>query len=404
MSWRGWAVDYVFEDNELASIHRMGLSVHFGATVEERRLAAIREAEEALQARLAEEYDRRQSERTDELFAEVETARGEGRHDDALEILAVITTLTPGTEKARQMQLLCWSEKASELERAGKYTEAALAYGRALAVAPEDVDASEGIARCRAEGDRRAARSARVRQRFADALDAFGAGDLVAARRGFSAVLAIDSQDEDATAMLQRTEEAIDHRVAEQLDSAKRYARGSLFREAAAAVEGVRSLDPAANGLVEAEELLARLEREASRRAAVAAASEATGPEDQATVESATPQAPPPVSTTPQEKRQAEDLYKQGVEAMESNRPQDAVRYWELALSTDPAHLQAKEHLKREYLMGGMDLFAVGRLDEAVTYWEKALQVDPADQKAKGYLARAQQQLSRTREILGSGR
>jgi hypothetical protein len=34
----------------------------------------------------------------------------------------------------------------------------------------------------------------------------------------------------------------------------------------------------------------------------------------------------------------------------------------------------------------------------------RALQVDPTDQRAMGYLARAQKQLTRTREILGNTR
>ena len=40
-------------------------------------------------------------------------------------------------------------------------------------------------------------------------------------------------------------------------------------------------------------------------------------------------------------------------------------------------------------------------LDEAMTQWERVLRVDPADDRARGYLARAQEQRTRSREILG---
>jgi cytochrome c-type biogenesis protein CcmH/NrfG len=49
-----------------------------------------------------------------------------------------------------------------------------------------------------------------------------------------------------------------------------------------------------------------------------------------------------------------------------------------------------------------MEAFAAGRLDEAATFWRRALRVDPRDPRALAYLQRAQQQMSRTREILGS--
>jgi cytochrome c-type biogenesis protein CcmH/NrfG len=51
--------------------------------------------------------------------------------------------------------------------------------------------------------------------------------------------------------------------------------------------------------------------------------------------------------------------------------------------------------------MRGMDSFSTGDLPAAIAVWQKALTVDPSDQKVVGYLTRAQEQLARTREILG---
>jgi tetratricopeptide (TPR) repeat protein len=97
-----------------------------------------------------------------------------------------------------------------------------------------------------------------------------------------------------------------------------------------------------------------------------------------------------------------EDLYKRGMAAMEAGRTGDALHYWELVASADPDYQQVKDYLKQEYLARGMDAFAEGRLERAIDAWEKALRIDPEDGKVQGYLARAREQLSRTREILGT--
>jgi len=337
-------------------------------------------------------------------MTQAEEARSLGRYDDALELIAVATTLSPGTEGASEMEALCWRSKAAELEAAGELTEAALAYGRVLAIVEDDQEAATGVVRCRAEGDRRAARTAEVRERFAKALDAFGAGDLIAARDGFTAVLDIDAQDHEADGMLRRTREAIARRLGELLDQAGRLARGGLFAEASAAIAQARELDPSAAGVGEAEVYIVQLRTSAADRSTSVPSVEAMPAQSASLDEGRSSGVRTIAEISPEDEREVESLYRRGIAAMEADRPQDAIRYWELALSTNPDHRRVKEYLKREYLMGGMDLFAIGRLDEAVSHWENALRVDPTDEKAKGYLARAQQQLSRTREILGSGR
>ena len=101
-------------------------------------------------------------------------------------------------------------------------------------------------------------------------------------------------------------------------------------------------------------------------------------------------------------KRQREiaDLYRRGIEAIEAERPDDAVRYWELVWSASPEYENVAEFLKREYLLRGLEAFSHGRFDEAILVWEKARDVDPTDQRTLGYLSRAQEQLARSREIL----
>jgi tetratricopeptide (TPR) repeat protein len=97
-------------------------------------------------------------------------------------------------------------------------------------------------------------------------------------------------------------------------------------------------------------------------------------------------------------------LYRRGIEASQSERYEDAIRYFELVHSAAPRHAQVQENLVREYLTLGMERFAGGDLDDAINIWQRALEVDPNDSKARGYLERALRHRDRSQEILGSGR
>ena len=111
--------------------------------------------------------------------------------------------------------------------------------------------------------------------------------------------------------------------------------------------------------------------------------------------------APKPPALSKKKQKDLADLYKRGMTAMEEGRLDDALRYWELVWLGNPEYEGVADHLKREYLLRGLESFSRGSLDEAILLWEKALNVDPKDEKTIGYLARAREQLSRSREILG---
>jgi tetratricopeptide (TPR) repeat protein len=399
IQWHGVLLDYLFADNELGTVHRLGVSLRLGATTEERRVAARLAEEQRLASRLAQAYEKRQAERAEELFGAAAVAHREGRHDDALEQLGLVEALTPGRADVTEMETDCWRRKAAELETTGDFAEAALAYTRALGFSPHDSLATQGAERCRRESDRKAARSELLKREFAGALDAFSAGDLPAARDRLTKLLKLEPGDQEAASMLDRTRKAIGKRTDELLDQADRLAKRGRYDDASGLLAEARALNPSAKGLEVAERNLAGA-RSGSLSPPKDAGSSGHSPVlNQWALGEANPAARQ-AAITPQQKREIEDLYRRGIESMKAERTQDALRYWELVFSIDPEYLQVREYLKREYLMGGMDSFAAGRLEDAVTYWEKALRLDPTDEKAIGYLAGARQQLSRTREIL----
>jgi tetratricopeptide (TPR) repeat protein len=380
---RGIALDYTFEDRAYDPMHRVGMSYAFGATIAERREASLREEEERLQARLAETFQRVQRDRVQGLLARAEQARAESSYVEALEALALIATLEPNHPEATELEIRCLHEHGARLERSGDLAEAAVVYGRVLDKRPGDAGARLAQERCRAESDRRAARSAEIQKAFARGMDAFAADDLVAARNAFAGILRDTPNDEDARAMLRRTRAALSRRVHVLLRDARRSLTERRLDAAATQIEQARALDPDADGLAS---LAAALER-----ARPVAATRAPEP----------PRPPAPATSSTLKESELRELYRRGLAALAERRPADAVRYFEIVWSASPKYQRVAEYLKREYLILGLDAYAGGRLDEAVAQWEKALLVDPSDARARGYLTRAQQQLERSREVEG---
>jgi tetratricopeptide (TPR) repeat protein len=390
--WQSLALDYAFEDAGVGTIHRVGVTLTTGHTVAETRASALRADEERLQTRLTDAFDQIQRERVDSLLARAEAARATERYDDALDILGAVATLSPGEPRALELERRCLRESAARLERSGDYTAAALAYGRVLAKDPADSLAAAARARCRAESDRRSARTSAIRDRFAQALDAFAANDLATARSGFLAILAVQPTDQESAAMLRRTEQAIARQTDILIREARRAIDAGRLVEAAQKLDQARALDPRADGLSVASLALTQARQLASVQPKTS--SPATG------------FAPPAAPARPRptlSRRELDALYRRGLAAMEQHRADDALRYWEIVWSADSTYARVGDYLKREYLIRGMNSFAAGKLEEAVALWEKVLVVDPDDVRAKGYIARAEKQLARTRELLGEG-
>ena len=402
LRWRDYSFDYVLEDNEIDTVHRFGATIAFGATTAESRQAARDAEEEDFRSRLAETFRARQEARGRELADRAASLLGERRFDEALDVAAALAALAPEDTTATSVQTRALHEKALLAEVDEDFAEASILYGRVLAIAPDHDRAAAGLARCRAESDRRAERTARIRDLFTLALDSFTSGDLVTARGRLREILEFSPDDAEARAMLGRTETAISVRVSALLARAGRSIDRSLLGDAEDALEEARGLDPEARGL---PLLTARLRKAEEELTAAARRQPTQEPEVAATGGPAEP-VPAPIAKAPalslKKRREIAELYRSGMEAMQADRADDALRYWELVWMNDPGYQDVSDYLKREYLLRGLESFSRGGLDDAIRLWEKALEVDPADEKTLGYLARAREQRARTREILGS--
>ncbi len=391
LTWRLYRVDYAFEDNTLETVHRVGVSFGFGATVKERRARAVAEEDAAFHARLEETYEKRRSNRIEELLRRGRADLADDRLDEALNVATTVHTLDPDEPRGRALEADVLARRATLTEGEDRFAEAALLWGRVLVIRPSDAHATAAMARCRTESDRRAERTTLLRELFAAALDAFSGGDLVTCRNRLENILTLVPDDAEARAMLERTHSAIDIRVSALLASAEHAMERGSFDAARTHLDEARTLDAEAPEVARMERRIARAAREQRRRAELARATPEPEP---------TPTVQQPALSEKQ-RREIADLYRRGIEAMEEDRTEDALRYWELVWMADPEHQEVAEFLKREYLLRGLESFTRGSLDEALRLWEKARDVDPEDEKTLGYLSRAREQLLRTQEILG---
>ena len=394
VTWHDFSFDYVYENNDIEPVHRFGAAFRFGLSVEESRQAALAAQEAALAARLAEEFRKRQAQQVEALLHEAAALQREQKLDAALELVTTVRVLAPEDERSRQLEAALLAAKSQQLESSGAFADAVLLWGQILVLAPGDSAAKAGQARCQKRSDERAARSQKIRQEFAHAMEAFMAEDFATARQGFLRVLELNPGDAEAYEMLDRTEKASTRRTQNSLQLAERLLADGVLDEAGRLLDQARALDPNAPGL---EVLAARL-----RVASQAQAAHTNTPAHNGNT-ATTSAASQPTPLTPERRQELDDLYRRGVAALQEGRTEDAVRYWELVWSFAPDFERVREHLKREYMTWGLEQFARGSLEAAIEQWQKALRVDPTDQRALAYLQRAQEQLSRTRQILGPG-
>jgi tetratricopeptide (TPR) repeat protein len=398
--WEDASLDYAFENNRIDAVHRISASLRFGMSSDERKLLAKQAEEAAQQERLARAFTDRQHEHVETLVRQADVALGERRFDAALELAGTIQVLEPGHPRAAGLEANALLGKAHAHESAGQYSEAGLTYDRILAVTPDNVAAAQGKQRCRKLSEQRSSRTATHQQTFTAALDAFSREDFVRARDGFRAALKIDANDQEAAAMLQRSEEAMRRRAQNLLDLAASIARSGNGKEAQELVQQARALDPQAPQLAQVEADIRRALESREPAKEDAAPPPARQMSDADVHTAVDPEVPQPAITA-QRASEIQALYDRGVAARQGGRAEDAIRYWEMVLEADKTHGRAAERLKREYLMRGIEHFAAGNLADAMLLWEKALRIDPKDERALGYMARAQALSVRTQEILG---
>ncbi len=380
VQWRDAEVAYAFRSNPLGDEHRVGLTWQFGRSVAESRELAAAAREKEIQQRLQTAYDDELARRTQSLLAEARQALAAGDVDEAWARASVLDALAPGRPEAVALMVNVLAARGARLERAGDWDGARVEYEKALAFAPADTAVTRGAARCRDEGDRRARRGTEQRRLVDGVLRGIATGNLVAARARVDSLRASGVADSTIAPLLLRLERVTASQVDSRLEQVARLTQAGMYDDAARALEAAAALAPGSPAVARARQQLA------AAKPAPARASAAT-----------------PLAGTPAvgeaARREADQLYRSGLDAFRGGNADLAVRSWELAILKNPQHAQVRDLLKREYLTRGLDAFSSGRLANAVDYWQRALQLDPSDARTRSYLDRAQEHLSRSAEL-----
>jgi len=116
VAWRDFRMEYAYGSGDLSGIHRVGISRALGATVAQRREAAMKAREGALQQALDDAFQKRQTEQLTDLLAQARSAQAAGDHQRALEVLATIAILDPSQPEAKEMEIVSRRERTKQLQ------------------------------------------------------------------------------------------------------------------------------------------------------------------------------------------------------------------------------------------------------------------------------------------------
>ncbi|MCP4293533.1 MAG: PorV/PorQ family protein [bacterium] len=399
--------DYAFEDNPLETVHRFGVGLAFGATTQETRQAKLQAQELEMREQLAAAFMKESDERVQSILNQAHVDLQDGAFSSALGGIETIKVLDPNCKGLKELESEAYYQQGLQLDKANDLAGAQLAFQRSVDSNPQHSQANVRLMDVAERSSRNAARSKGLRAQYDKALEAYARGDLIQAQEGFTSILKLNPKDREAKALLTSTRQTLNLRAGALIDQAHAKAMAQDFAGARNTLKEAASLVPEHSGLAEALVFIdSRQEQIRQSKLAVE-----TKPKVQ-------PEASDPISTPVEvksvatvlptfnslsatERQEVADLYQRGLKAVEENRHQDAIRYWELVWSRAQDYQQVADNLKQEYLAMGMEDFAAGRLEESIRVWEKAQRVDPDDNRTQGYLARAYEHKTRIREIKG---
>ena len=369
VAWRDLEINYALEDNPIEPVHRFGIGLAFGPTVDQRRQAALDRQEAELNQRLTKAFAAEEQRRVDATVGAARAALADGDFAAALEGARTLAVIAPDDPAVARIEAAARYGQGRAAEDAGDLTGAAVAYQACLRADPGHAEAHDHLARVSAEGERLASRNGKLKTLYDGAMVAFAAGELERARDLLAEALDLAPADVGLRELAGHVDDALQIRA--QAAAAEAAVQDAVDRVETAAADPTPRVDDATG-----------------RPGAAAPAAEVV-------TYASLPEA---------RRRELADLYRQGVAAAEAGRREEAVGYWEIVWSAAPDYQQVTDHLVREYQARGMEAFAQGRLDRAIVVWERALEIDPGDARTKGYLTRAYEHRARIREIREGGR
>ncbi len=389
----GGRLDYSFGSQELGTAHRLELSMSFGSSLDMLLADRALRDEEALALRTQEEIARNEKIQAETNIREgmvhfdrAEYALAEASFERALLWDPVNETANEFHVKSRVRKHL---EEGIRQARTGNLLEAVSEYSLAAAADPSDDEAADKLASATVQLNRSTARSREVSNALTRGIEYLALSEFPAAQEQFRSALQIEPDNADVQRYLARTDSLIARRVDALVAEANWYRDRKDRATARQRYSEAIALRPGRDDL---RREIRRLD------AAPPEGEEAAGQSSEPAVRRA------PRVLSVEEAREAERMYKAGVDEFRQRRNREAIRYFEFVYDLVPTYEKVDSYLKQAYLFTGMEHYTSGEISEAVDVWEKILGVDPEDDQALTYLRRARIAIQKAEELTGGAR
>jgi tetratricopeptide (TPR) repeat protein len=272
-----------------------------------------------------------------------------------------------------------YKQRARYFEAKERLAESILDYRLALKLQPDDADT---LAHVQQLARTVTSRKAELNQQYDEA---FGEGDLAAARKNLDQLRALDPFDPELQTDERQLNDALRLAVERELDAGRRQFIAGNHTDAEGHFRSVLALDPdneSAQGYISYIAEIQR-EREAmAERSATFASRERFASDAEI---------------------RAEGFYQNALAEDRSGNFYAAISHDMRALEANPKHRGARRHLNemRSRLAGGVgSLIEAGRsayrdedLQTALELWSRAVLVDPENERARAYVDRAKHQI-----------
>lgn len=378
--YRNLSLDYAYREEDLGSNHRISLSVNFGSSLEEARLARRQRADAELQERVTERVTAFEESRLASLLDSADSRFEAGDLEEAGRKYGMALMWDADNERASSGVRRCRLEetirRAESLLETEDYAAALYWYNQATGMAPDDERVVDGAARCEAAIVQVQDQTRLVNSLVSRAVDAYAAGSYREALSGFEKALELDPGNRIASELRQKCESSIVSSVAALRRQARDRERRGDLPGAISTLERARALSPDDVPQSDISTLRAKLAKQEL-------AAKAPPPEPE-------PEPAPDIDTEALDRK-----YEAGMKDLERGEFAGAARTLAQVWAIAPAYRGVAEPLVRAYLLQGMDDYGKGRYDEAIDSWQRVLAIEPDNSKARRYLTKAREELSR---------
>jgi hypothetical protein len=405
VQWRLVRFDYALRsDDVLPRADRFTLAVHFGTSVEERRherrVAQDRQVTDQL-ARLLQERERQELERA---LTAAHKAHSEHEWQEALRLYRRVLALDPTHEEARRqrdaIELRLQLAEADAMLQTNQPAQAAGLYQSILTTWPDEPRALEGLRASRLALQALADRDQAVRELFKEALEQFTHDNFAGSQASLRELLRLEPEHELGLDLQERITSRIQKQGEEALREARRQAHEQRYEVALRGLQKARDLLGDRQDLRSLQEQWERAQRDVRRQASQVARKQ-PAPSVDANREDTTPRAPR--NLTPEERRELQQKYQEGLAAFSKGDFDAAIRNWHAVWFVDPEMENISGYLIKAYLFQCVELYGRGQYDEALDRCKRVLEIDPTNEKALRYLDRIEEEKLELEQIEGDG-